>query len=110
MKIKSQNVLTFLLLIMLPGCVTFSTPTGQGLIFTDQDSPFAVVDKNVPSGENLKIGRAECFQVLGLFSYGDCSIHSALENGGISRIHYIDKEVNSLLLFGSSTITVIYGE
>ena len=110
MKSKIQNVIIFLIFIMVPGCLTFSGPTGQGILITNQESPLLVADSNVPSKDTLKIGKAECANVLGLFSFGDCSINTAIENGGISKIHYIDKELGSFLFIFSNQTTVIYGE
>jgi hypothetical protein len=58
----------------------------------------------------LKIGRSGCGNLLGLFSFGDCSINKAIENGEISKIHYIDKELGSFLFIISYSTTVVYGE
>ena len=110
MKRKIQNVVIFFMIILLPGCVILSGPTGQGLIGTNLKAPVLVADNNVPSQENLKIGQARCINLFGLFAFGDCSINKAIENGKISKIHYIDKELNSFLFIASESTTIIYGE
>jgi hypothetical protein len=58
----------------------------------------------------LRIGRSTCRNILGLFSFGDGSINKALVDGGITKIHYIDKHVTSVLIFMTEQETIIYGE
>ena len=110
MKRKIQNVVIFFMIIFLPGCIIFSSPTGQGLIGTDLKAPVLVADNNVPSQKNLKIGQARCINLFGLFAFGDCSINKAIENGNISKIHYIDNNLRSFLFIASESTTIIYGE
>ena len=55
-----------------------------------------------------KTGKATCETVLGLISWGDCSLATAMKNGNISRVTAADWEKKFILLYGSKTLKV-YG-
>lgn len=58
-----------------------------------------------------RTGGASCNQILWVFAVGDCSIQTAMRNGGISKLHHVDTE-NRMILFGAwSELTIqAYGE
>lgn len=95
---------------MVPGCVGFSTPTGQGLLITNQLSPIQIVRENIVPKETMKIGKALCTNWFGLVSTGNCSIRAAAKDMGISKVYYVDKQVKSLLFIYSCQTTIVYGE
>ena len=109
-RIQFHFLSVFCLFFLLTGCVGHSTPTGQGLLYTAQNSPIAMVKSEIPPIENLKIGKASCNNLFGLVSTGDCSIHAAARNGNISEVYYIDKKVMSFLFFGAAQTTIVYGK
>ncbi len=76
-----------------------------GVIFTELKLPIAVT-----SNEGRKVGRATCRSVMGLVTWGDASIATAMKNGKITEISHIDWEVKNILgFFGEYTI-VVYGD
>jgi len=89
---------------LLTGCAT-SYPIGQ--IYTELKLPVAVTS----NGNNSpKIGIAECKSILGLVATGDASIETAKRNGGITKVHHVDWEVENILgIIGEYKVTV-YGE
>ncbi len=56
-----------------------------------------------------KSGRASIEVLFGIFVFGDNSVNSAMENGGIHHIHHIDQEVSDYLIYRKVT-TLVYGE
>ena len=57
-----------------------------------------------------KVGKATATSVLGLVATGDSSIKTAAANGGITKIKYVDYEVENILgIYGKYT-TVVYGD
>ena len=96
----------FLLTLSLTvGC---AAPPGVGLAATKVRGPVAAVSGPPPA--EMKVGKAESYMALGLFSHGDASISAAMEAGGISRIHHVDYEYKVLLGLFSVYTTLVYGE
>lgn len=91
-------------LTLFTGCAT-SYPIGQ--LYTELKLPVAVTQ----NGSNSpKIGVAECESFLGLIATGDASIETAKQNGGITKVHHVDWEVENILgIIGKYKVTV-YGE
>ncbi len=88
----------------LVGCAT-SFPRGG--IYTDLKLP---VDAESNMNNATKVGTAKCQSVLALVATGDCSIETAMKNGGISKVHHVDWEANNVLgVIGNYKLTV-YGE
>ena len=66
---------------------------------------------------NLKKGQATSTNFLYLFDVGNSGIEEARKNGGITKIHYVDKKIDKvyipllfLPIYAKSTTTVVYGE
>ena len=57
-----------------------------------------------------KIGTSEAVSVLGLFAVGDASIETAVQNGGIQKIKFIDWSVTNFLGILGTYRTKVYGE
>jgi hypothetical protein len=89
---------------LFTGCAT-SYPIGQ--LYTELKLPVAVTT----NGSNSpKIGVAECESYFGLIATGDASIETAKRNGGITKVHHVDWEVENILgIIGKYKVTV-YGE
>jgi len=89
---------------LLTGCAT-SYPIGG--LYTELKLPVAVTGN---SGNSPKVGTAECKSILGLIATGDASVETAMRNGGITKIHHVDWEVENILgIIGEYKVTV-YGE
>lgn len=58
-----------------------------------------------------KQGRASAQAVMWLFSWGDCGVHAAAENGNLEVVQHLDTEY-LIFLFGAYTrrTTIAYGE
>ena len=96
--------MAFALLTLFTGCAT-TYPVG--LIYTQVKLPVMVTPNN---GKATKVGTAECRSVLSLVAEGDASIEAAKENGGITKVHHVDWEVENILgVIGKYKVTV-YGE
>ena len=55
-----------------------------------------------------KTGEASCRTVLGIVTWGDCSLRTAMKNGKISRVTAADWEKRFILVYGRKTLRV-YG-
>ncbi len=101
-----KKVLAVLLLCFLvTGCAT-SYPVGN--IFTELKLPVQGVTDGDASYSKVGVATSESF--LSMIAVGDSSIQTAVENGGISKIKYIDWSVKNILgIYGQYTVTV-YGD
>lgn len=78
----------------------------RGAIFIDGTFPVAV-GTGAPA---TKVGESSCHQLLGWIVTGDASIKAACENGGITKIAYVDWKVKNIAgIIADYTLTV-YGE
>ena len=104
----------YLKLMILFGLIAFipvmsgcATTYPYGIFYTEMKLPVAV--GAVSGSSSLKSGTAEAKSILGMIAIGDCSIYSAMKNGEITKIHYVDWEVKNTLGIGHYKVTV-YGE
>ena len=71
-----------------------------------------------PSGDKVKLdsetaskqGKSSCYSVFALVAFGDCSIKSAMKEGGITKIHHVDSSSMNVLYFFFKYDTIVYGE
>ena len=71
-----------------------------------------------PSGDKVKLdsetvskqGKSSCYSVFALVAFGDCSINSAMKDGGITKIHHVDSKSTNILFFMYRYDTIVYGE
>ena len=54
-------------------------------------------------------GQASTTCILG-FAFGDCSVATAAENGGIATVSHVDSDYLSVLGLYSKYTTIVYGE
>jgi len=86
--------------IVLAGC---ATPYPMGMIYTEVKSPVAIGD----AGTCSKTGTAKATSILGLVATGDASIKTAMANGKITKVKYVDYDSKNVLgIFGEYTTTV----
>lgn len=92
------------LLVAVTGCATY-LPTGA--IYTEVKAPIAT---GPTDGTYSKVGTAMATSILGLVATGDASIRTAMANGGIKKIKYIDYEVRNILGIFGEYKTIVYGD
>ena len=93
--------------LILSGCA-YNSPV-PGFIFTGTTFPSG--DKVRLDSETAgKQGKSTCRSFLALVAYGDCSIKSAMKDGGITKIHHVDSKSSNVLFFMYRYDTIVYGE
>ena len=93
--------------MILSGCA-YNSPV-PGVIYTGT---------TFPSGDKVKLdsetaskqGKSSCYSVFALVAFGDCSIISAMKEGGITKIHHVDSSSMNVLYFFYKYDTIVYGE
>lgn len=84
---------------------------GCALVYTDIKTPMPTLSMNTEAQGKSRVGKASCTSYVWLVSLGDCSIQAAMNNGGISKIHHADTEIQSYILGLYTRFTVVvYGE
>lgn len=89
---------------MLAGC---ASPYPQGIIYTELKLP---VDVTGNGGRAPKIGISECTSVLGMVALGDCSLETAMRQGGITKVHHVDWDSKNILGFFGQYKVIVHGE
>ena len=93
--------------LILSGCA-YNSPV-PGAFFTGT---------TFPSGDKVKLdsetaskqGKSSCYSVFALIAFGDCSINSAMKEGGITKIHHVDSSSMNFIYFFYKYDTIVYGE
>lgn len=100
----------FLAMIMIAGlltsCGAYVAAPLTGFLYTDVKAPMAVTSNE----GSTKVGTAKAQTILGLVATGDASIEAAAKSAGITKIHHVDYEANSILGVIASFTVVVYGE
>lgn len=91
-------------LSLLAGCATVYP---AGAAYLKLKLPVAATGN--PSN-SPKVGTAQCVSYVGMVCIGDVSLHTAMKNGGITKIHHVDWEVDSLLGIIGKYKIIVYGE
>ena len=105
MKKKIISIILFLFVISM---MTSCSHGVYGGLYTGIKTPGQITDHK--EGVS-KVGISSAMSVLGLFAVGDASIQTAMENGGITKVHHVDYKTRSVLfLIYNSTTTIVYGE
>lgn len=92
-------------LFLMSSCASVQSPVGAWA-YISVKGPMSVTANSGSS----KVGTAECSGILGLIATGDASIQTAAKSAGISKIHHVDYESNSILGIISKYKVVVYGE
>lgn len=90
--------------MMLVGC---ATPVPMGTWFTDLKLPVQGVAEDV---SYTKVGVSKAKSYLAMFATGDCSLHAAIQNGGIKTVKYVDWEAKNVLGIVGDYTTTVYGD
>ncbi len=107
----NRKIIYFLLstvaTLILSGCA-YNSPV-PGVIFTSTTFPSG--DKVKLDSETVsKQGKSSCYSVFALVAFGNCSITSAMRDGGITKIHHVDSSSMNVLYFFFKYDTIVYGE
>ncbi|MBW2664606.1 MAG: TRL-like family protein [Deltaproteobacteria bacterium] len=102
-----RTIATFIACVSLCFVMSCATSFPIGTLYTELKLP---VTATANSGQATKVGTAECISVLALVAIGDASIEAAKKDGGITKVHHVDWEVENILgIIGKYKVTV-YGE
>lgn len=85
--------------------------SGCGAIYTNIKTPMPTINLQANAANQTKVGKSTCTTYVWVVTIGDCSVATAMKNGGLTKIHHIDTEVESILIgvYAKHTI-VVYGE
>ena len=103
-KMANRVILAPLCASLLGGCVFASGPVMAPLAINMSGPVSAGAAPTSP-----KTGRAEAWGIV-FFATGDASISTAMQNGGITRVHHVDHETLNLLGWFAKYTTIVYGE
>jgi hypothetical protein len=90
-------------IVLLAGCAGVTPMNGS--LYTDLQGPVAVGNGSGSS----KTGTAKATAIIGIAT-GDASIQTAMQNGGITKVHHVDTKVKNILGIYAEYTTVVYGE
>ena len=90
---------------LLSGCATAVSPV-TGSLYTNVRAPLLVTDS---SDKPTKVGRATMRSILGIYAVGDASVEAAVKNAGITRIHHVDYQTQSILGVMADFTVIVYG-
>jgi hypothetical protein len=101
-------------MLLLSGCATNLFPGGPsiaGVLYTGVTDPAQNLAVAVEPGPGAKVGEASSMGIFGLFAFGDAGLDTAMKNGGITKVHHVDHQVQ-LVLWGlwARTKTVVHGD
>lgn len=91
--------------VFLSGC---ATPFPMGMLYTEIQAPSAVGNDVAVAGK--KVGVSKSISVLGLVAVGDGSIKTAMANGKITKVKYVEYSVKNILGIYGEYITTVYGD
>lgn len=74
-----------------------------------EEATYPIVETMDNALKSPKCGTATCKNVLGIVKWGDCSITTAMKNGGITKVEYGDVFKKWIILYGADTVKV-YGK
>ncbi len=104
-----------IMIVGLSGCVANLYPGGPsvaGIIYTNVKDPAQHLSVAVDtSARGTKVGTSDACAILGLVAFGDASLDAAMKDGGITKVHHVDHQVQ-LILGGlwSKATTIAHGE
>lgn len=100
---KALLGLCLVAVLFLSGCAS-CFPIGA--FYTEAKLPVAVGDP----GSYNKTGTAKATSILGLVATGDASIKAAMQQGGITKIKYVDYSAKNILGLYGEYVTTVYGD
>ena len=92
--------------LLLSGCLCapFEPPVGLVSVIKAPLSTEGNWEMGSKSGESSSIS------ILGLVAVGDCSISTAADAGGVSKVNHVDYEYRNVLGIYQKATVIVYGE
>jgi hypothetical protein len=90
-------------IVLLGGCAMVTPMNGS--LYTGLKGPVAMGNATGMS----KVGTAKATAIIGIAT-GDASIATAMQNGGITKVHHVDTQVMNILGIYAEYTTTVYGE
>lgn len=90
--------------LMFSGC---ASPLPMGSLYTEVSFPGGVGSGDI---SYTKVGKATSNSYFGLVATGDSSIATAVQNGAIQKIKYVDYKAKNILGFIGEYTTYVYGD
>jgi hypothetical protein len=85
--------------------------SGCALLYNDLKTPLPSLSIEGDTQGRTLIGKSSCESYLWMVALGDCSVESAMKNGGLTKVNHVDTEFKSFLLGAYIKFTtVVYGE
>jgi len=103
---KVNKICLAVVVVMMMGCATGRSPVSPGLILTSVSGSESVG----PGTGSSKKGESCATNILGLFAFGDASIHKATLKPGITKIQSVDYTTTSFIGIFANSCTIVYGE
>ncbi|MCZ7582726.1 MAG: TRL-like family protein [Deltaproteobacteria bacterium] len=97
--------LLFVVAISAMACAYAQSPV-TGFVYGNVQGPLTVTDLENAS----KKGMGTCKSVLGIISWGDCSIEAAAQQGGITKVRHVDFDSLNVIFVYAAYTTIVYGE
>jgi hypothetical protein len=106
-KLVASVLMASFAMVLMTGCAGLSTIVGGTAagIYTNVQGPVAVGS----AGSSQKVGEASSTAIV-FFATGDASIQTAMQNGGITKVHHVDHKSMGILGLYAKYTTVVYGE
>ena len=108
MRYALLGTLSVVVCLGFTGCAGIVAPVipPTAMVLTNVKAPLSTEFNNTSVG--AKSGSSESMSILWLVAFGDCSIETAVKNGGLKTIDYADYEVMSVLfgMFSRFVVTV----
>ena len=96
--------MAFVGVVALTGC-TFAVSPVHAAITLDVKGPISMGDASA----GTKVGMSQAEGIV-LVAYGDASISAAMKDGGLTKVHHVDKECFNVLGVYARSKTIVYGE
>lgn len=94
-----------LAIAFIAGCAITPVIPPRGIMFTDQSAPLFPATE---TGEYK--GSASAYNILFFVGWGDCSINTAMKNGGITKAKNVDYEMTNFFIFYQKFTVVVCGD
>lgn len=92
-------------MLTLSGCAAVMSPV-TGTMYTNLSGGLMATDN---PDKPTKVGRASVRSLFGVYAVGNASIDAAAKNAGITRIHHVDYESESIFGVIADYTIVVYG-
>ena len=106
MKLTKALILMAVLTVGALMTTSCGTPFPLGCLYTQITLPVTVGNGDIVYN---RVGKSECYSILGWFAGGNASIHAAARNGNVKHVSWANQEVINVLGIYGVYRTVVYG-